>query len=156
MTLQHKIAFVNHKALPWLELRLYRGLNYGLSYGRRKKEYAGLNGQVCHFNGCGSGFRALVAQSAAGAVECLLQILHGEDAEDNRYCAFGIQCGDALSGHLADVVEMWRVAAYYAAYGYDGVVFAGGLCACRRIDKFHGARHSDYLYAVCAESYGAK
>ena len=82
MTLRHKIAFVNHKALPWLELRLYRGLNYGLSYGRRKKEYAGLNGQVCHFNGCGSGFRALVAQSAAGAVECLLQILHGEDAED--------------------------------------------------------------------------
>ena len=63
-----------------------------------------------------------MACGAAYAVECLLLVLYGEEAENHGGVAVGIECCDALGDGLADLVEVWGVAADHAAEHYHGVV----------------------------------
>lgn len=75
-----------------------------------------------HFDGCLGCFGTFVAEAAPGTVEGLLLVFHGQNTEDHGEGAVGVERCDTLRDALAYVVEMGRVAAYYASEHYHGVV----------------------------------
>ena len=99
-------------------------------------------GEAHHGDSCLGGFDAFVAEGADGAVEGLLLVVDGEDAEDYGDVAVGVERGNALSDRLADVVEVGRVAANHATDGDDGIHIAALGHEGGAIDEFETAGHA--------------
>ena len=68
-----------------------------------------------HLDGGLGGLGTLVAQRATGTVEGILLIVHGEDSENHRDVAIGVEGGDTLGDALAYIVEVGRSATDNAA-----------------------------------------
>lgn len=85
--------------------------------------------------------RTFVAEDTSGAVEGLLLVVDGQDAEDYRGGTQRVKLGDPLRGDLADVVEMRSIAADYAAEHEHGIVFLHLEAAGGGVDEFDGSRH---------------
>ena len=62
--------------------------------------------EVGHLDGGFGCFGTLVAQGSACAVECLLLVVAGEDAEDDGHLLGGIEVGTALGDIVAHIVEV--------------------------------------------------
>ncbi len=86
--------------------------------------------------------------TAAGTLFGLEHRLGCEYAEDDGHEPIHIELGDSLAHSLADVVEVWRVAPYDAADGYDGIDLMLFAKVCAGISELECARyvlHDDIL-----------
>jgi len=98
-----------------------------------------------HFDGGEAGFGALVTAFKAGAIDCLLESVAGEDTEDHRDHSIDLRELYAASDLGADVVVMRGLAADDAADADDGVVLRGGGQFFRGDGDFEGAGNADDL-----------
>jgi hypothetical protein len=99
--------------------------------------------EVDHFDGGEGGFGALVAHFGAGALDGLLEVFDGENAEDDGNRAGGGDGGDALGGFAGDELIVVGAAADDAAEADDGVKAAGGGEAGGDAGDFESAGDAD-------------
>ena len=97
---------------------------------------------IYHFYRCQGKFLPFVAYATARAGLCLFHRVDGEQAVDDGDLALGVEGGETLCGALADVVEVGRIAANYAADGYDGIYVAALGHEGGAIDEFETAGHA--------------
>ena len=101
-----------------------------------------LPSEIYHFYSGEGKFLPFIAYAAARAGLCLFHRVDSEQAVDDGDLALGVESGESLRGALADVVEVGRIAANYAADGYDGIYVAALGHEGGAIDEFETAGHA--------------
>ena len=104
--------------------------------------------ELRHLDSIDSAFVALVAILATAAVECLLQVVGGEQAVDDRYLACGVEACDACRYALTDVVEVRSLTAYHASEDYHGVVASVEHHLVSTVDKLEASRNCLDVYVL--------
>ena len=101
-------------------------------------------GEVGHFDGGFGSLGTFVAQGAAGTIDGLLQVVGGEDAEDDGHLLRRVQVGATLGGAVAHIVEVRCAAADDAADHDDGVIAARARHLSSAKGQFHSAGHMSH------------
>ena len=97
--------------------------------------------EFCHFDGDDGALITLVAVLATCTIAGLLEVVGGEEAEDDGDVARGVETGDTLCDALTDVVEVGRLAADDAAEDDHGVVAVVEGHLTGAVDELEGAGH---------------
>ena len=92
----------------------------------------------------------------AYAVEGLLFVVNGEEPENHRADATHVEGCDAVGDALANVVEVWGVAAYYRAEHYNGVGFVAVNHACGGVGELYGSGNFVTQYVSRVDAVGQK
>ena len=112
--------------------------------------------EVGHLDGGDGGFRAFVAEAAAGSLLRFLEAVDRENAEDDWHSAACVDVGDALRHSLAYVAEVGRVAAYNAADDDDRVGAERVDGCCCGVDEFDCAGHLQAGYVLVGDTGGVE
>lgn len=115
-----------------------------------------LPSEIYHFYRSEGKFLSFIAYAAACAGLCLFHRVDGEQAVDDGDLALGVEGGETLCGALADVVEVGRIAADYAADGNDGIYIAALGHEGSAIDEFETAGHAAHRDAGGAHAVGSE